>query len=294
MSYNNIGNVYHKQNNYEGALKNYFTSLQIRETIGDLNGIATSNNNIASVCAFQGNYTEALKNYFAALKIREEIGDKHGIASCLISLGSVNTKLNKLDDAQSYLKKGLALSKEIGSKDWIRDVYLDLAILDSTRGDFKGAYDNHKLYILYRDDIDNEETKKKTIQSQMTYDFEKKEAVADAEHKKELENQEAIAKEKNRKQKLIITFVIAGLFLVLIFAGFIFRSLRITRKQKDIIEQQKNLVEEQKEVVEQQKLIVEEHQKDIIDSIRYARRIQRSLLPTEKYIDKNLNRLNRS
>jgi len=36
---------------------------------------------------------------------------------------------------------------------------------------------------------------------------------------------------------------------------------------------------------------VEEHQKEIIDSITYARRIQRSLLPTEKYIDKNLNRL---
>ena len=54
---------------------------------------------------------------------------------------------------------------------------------------------------------------------------------------------------------------------------------------------QKNVVEQQKQEVELQKNIVEEHQKEIIDSITYARRIQRSLLPTEKYIEKNMNRL---
>ena len=75
------------------------------------------------------------------------------------------------------------------------------------------------------------------------------------------------------------------------FAGFIFRSLRTTRKQKELIEQQKELVEFQKLEVEQQKLIVEEHQKEIIDSITYARRIQQSLLPTEKYIENSFKRL---
>jgi hypothetical protein len=111
----------------------------------------------------------------------------------------------------------------------------------------------------------------------MTYDFEKKEAVETAEHKKELENQQTLSAEKSRKQKIVLFLVSCFLVLVLVFAGFIFRSLHITRKQKAIIEDQK--------------LLVEEKQKEIIDSITYARRIQRSLLPTEKYIDKNLKRL---
>ena len=81
------------------------------------------------------------------------------------------------------------------------------------------------------------------------------------------------------------------LILVIIFAVYVFRSLRITRKQKDIIENQKLLVEQQKSEVEEQKNKVEEHQKAIVDSIKYARRIQRSLLPTEKYIEKSVNRL---
>ena len=90
---------------------------------------------------------------------------------------------------------------------------------------------------------------------------------------------------------MILLFVGCGLLLVIIFAGFIFRSLRITRKQKDTIEMQKSIVEQQKREVEQQKNLVEEHQREIIDSITYARRIQRSLLPTAKYIEKNINRL---
>ena len=46
----------------------------------------------------------------------------------------------------------------------------------------------------------------------------------------------------------------------------------------------------EKQLVEQ-KALIEEKQKEIIDSIRYARRIQRSQLPNEKYIDKTLERM---
>jgi hypothetical protein len=41
----------------------------------------------------------------------------------------------------------------------------------------------------------------------------------------------------------------------------------------------------------QQKHLIEEKQKEIIDSIRYARRIQRSQMPNEKFIEKTIERL---
>ncbi|MGZ3864009.1 MAG: hypothetical protein ACXVPN_12945 [Bacteroidia bacterium] len=41
----------------------------------------------------------------------------------------------------------------------------------------------------------------------------------------------------------------------------------------------------------EQKMLIEEKQKEIIDSIRYARRIQRSQMPNEKFIEKTLDRL---
>jgi len=301
-AYNNIGNIYNEQKKYDKALENYMASLEIKKRIGDEKGVGSTTNNISSVYTNQAELetdplvrelklNKALEYCSISLAIREAFGDKPGIASVFNNMGIIYTKQKKYVLAEEYLNKSKAISHEIGYKEYLRETYFALSELNNVKGNYKSAYENHKLYILYRDSLDNEETRKKTIQTQMTYDFEKKEAVAAAEHKKELENQELIADEKSRKQRLVLILVSCFLVLVVLFAGFVFRSLRITKKQKRIIELQKEIVEQQKQEVEQQKTIVEEHQKEIIDSITYARRIQRSLLPTEKYIDKNLNRL---
>ena len=46
-----------------------------------------------------------------------------------------------------------------------------------------------------------------------------------------------------------------------------------------------------RKLITQQKLLIEEKQKEVIDSINYAKRIQQSQLPTEKYIGRVLSRI---
>ena len=46
--------------------------------------------------------------------------------------------------------------------------------------------------------------------------------------------------------------------------------------------------------LEHQKYIVEEKQKEILDSIHYAKRIQTALITSERYISKTLIKLNRN
>ncbi|OFX32750.1 MAG: hypothetical protein A2X08_06805 [Bacteroidetes bacterium GWA2_32_17] len=305
--YNNIGLIYFYQNKYSEALNNYYISLRMSEELEDDNRIGNAYNNIGGVFYEQKKYNDALTNYFASLKIGENIHDKVSISSSLVNIGDVYTTLKKYNEAKDYLIKAKELSAEIGYIENLRITYYCLSTLDSSKADYKGAYENHKLYILYRDSLDNEETRKKTIQTQMTYEFEKKEAVAFAEHKKELENQKALAKEKSRKQNIVILFVVSGLLLVLIFAGYIFRSLRITKKQKKTIEEQKvevdmkNLqlnqqneeirtqrdeieaqrdeITTQRDLVTIQKEHIEEIHKEVTDSINYAKRIQEAVLP---------------
>jgi len=272
-SYSNIGNVYAEQGNYSEALKNYFTCLRIKESLGDKAGQANPYNNIGNVYYFQSNYTEALKYFFVSLKIRESIGDKDGTADSYGNIGEVFFKQKKYKEAEDYLNKSKELSREIGYKENLRNAYNSLSELDSARGNFKDAYENYKQYILYRDSLINEDNTKKTVQLQMTYEFEKKEAA----QKAETDKQSAVTAAENKRQKIVIWSVIAVLLLVIVFAGFIFRALRITRKQKQIIEEQKKKVEEK--------------QKEILDSIHYAKRIQNALLPTEKYIERTFNRL---
>jgi hypothetical protein len=107
----------------------------------------------------------------------------------------------------------------------------------------------------------------------MKYEFEKK-AAADsvrvAEERKVVSAQ--LSQEKTQRYALY-----GGLSIVLLFAVVVFQRFRISQKQKKIIEHQKH--------------VVEEKQKEVLDSIYYARRIQRALITNEKYIKKNLNNL---
>jgi hypothetical protein len=70
----------------------------------------------------------------------------------------------------------------------------------------------------------------------------------------------------------------------MIFAGFMFNRFKVTQRQKGIIELQKTEVEKQKH-------LVEEKQKEILDSIYYAKRIQVAQIPTENRVEQVLSRL---
>ena len=208
--------------------------------------------------------TKALDYCEKSLKIREELSDKKGMATSLMSMGRIYLAQKKYELADKYCKRSLLMAKEIGFPIEIRNAEFTLYRIAEAKGDFKGAFEHVKQYILYRDSVNNESTRKASIKNQLKYEYEKKEAVI----KEQQEKERAVAEEKDRFQKIVIASVVLGLLLVLVFAAFVFRSLRITRNQK---------------------IIIEEKQKEILDSIHYAKRIQSSLLPTEKYISNVLD-----
>ena len=63
--------------------------------------------------------------------------------------------------------------------------------------------------------------------------------------------------------------------------------LRITNKQKKVIEIKSRETEEQKKVVEERNKIIEEKNKDISDSITYAKRLQDAILPPLSIVKKH-------
>ncbi|MCH7979073.1 MAG: aminotransferase class V-fold PLP-dependent enzyme [Acidobacteria bacterium] len=74
-----------------------------------------------------------------------------------------------------------------------------------------------------------------------------------------------------------------------------YNQFRVTQKQKTVIESQKTEVEKQKvladdhwHLAEKQKAIVEEKNKEILDSINYARRIQSAILPPARVVKEYL------
>ncbi len=264
-SFNSIGILYKNKGNTDLALEYYNKSLKIREELGDKLGIAISYNNIGSIYNIKGDWTKALGFFNKSLKIKKELNDKESLSTSYNNIGGILFNQKKYLLARNYVDSSLTLAKELGFPYNIANAERLISQIDSGLGNYDQAFEHYKQFIIYRDSINNEGTRKASIKSQLKYEFEKKEAVV----KEKQEKERVIVEERNRFQKIVIVSVILGLLLVLIFAGFIFRSLKITK---------------------QQKLIIEEKQKEILDSIRYAKRIQTSLLPSEKYLRKYLNR----
>jgi tetratricopeptide (TPR) repeat protein len=279
-SYNNLGATYKEMGNYEEALRNHFLALGIRQEIGYKRGIAYSLHNIAAVYLIQEKYAEALNNELEVIRIRKETGDRYNTCATMIVIAQILQQEKKPGLAIRYLDSSLIIAKQLGARELIANTYQGLAAADSMRGDLNNAFDHYKQSVLYNDTLNNEENTRNSVRIQMRYEFNQKQAADSVRTAEEKRVSDAELKGEQVKRYGLY----GGLFLLLAFAGFLFNRWRITQRQKKMIEDQKMIVDEQKKVIE-------EKTKDILDSIYYARRIQRALLPTEKYIVACLDRI---
>lgn len=223
-SFLNIGIVYFALGNYAEAKKNYLEAKKMYEELGDKNEVALAYNHIGLIYKNQQKYTDALQNYFAALKIQEEVGDKEGIAVSYYNIGTVHVEEGRARQGEEWLLKALQLAKEIGIKTTIQDAYMSLSRADSAQGDYRNAFENYKMYIIYRDSIANKENTEKIIQQKMQYEFDKKETQSRAE--------QALTNKELQTQKLVRNGFIGGFAVVLLFALLFLGQRNKIKKEK--------------------------------------------------------------
>lgn len=265
LSLNNIGLIYYTQGKTREALARYTRGLTLQEELNDLWGTSLLLNNIALCYYAQGDINRSMDYHFKSLNQKRTVYDLSGMSSSMNNIATLYHLQKKNREGKVYADSALRIAVQIGYPEHISNAAKTLSRIDSALGDMTGAFVHYKQHIRYRDSIANVQTRRAATRNQLKYEFDKKTAVLREQQEKE----RALAKEQNRVQQIIILCVAGGLVLVLGFAVFVFRSLRTTRRQKRIIE---------------------EKQREILDSIHYARRIQRSLLPTEKYIARSLIR----
>lgn len=136
---------------------------------------------------------------------------------------------------------------------------------------YKGKHDFEKALMYYlnydriADSIVNDENRLQLAKSQVEYEFSKKEEMLGLQ----AEKKEIQFEEETKRSRIIIGSVIAILGIALFFGYMVFKSLKLEKLAKATVLEQKE--------------IIEEKQKEIIDSITYAKRIQEAILPPENY-----------
>jgi len=275
---NNIGSVYFNQEKYALALENYQQSFAISKKIGDTEGVGISYSNFGSVYFSQKKYQLALDFHEKALKIKQKMSDLHGQSVTLNEIGKVYDHMGNLKQAIIYSKKALNIAKKIGAKELESDANLALSKMYDKKGNKSAAYIYYKKHIELRDSLVNEESKKKDLRNELNFEFQKQHFTDSlAQVKKDEIALQEIEKEKvktDAQKKLTYGFSFAFI-IMLVLSLFIFKEYKAKKKANQIILKQK-------EEVETQSHIISEKNKDITDSINYAKSIQTALLTEDE------------
>jgi serine phosphatase RsbU (regulator of sigma subunit) len=125
------------------------------------------------------------------------------------------------------------------------------------------------------------------IHQEFKYEYDKRAAVDSIKHAEENKVQKAEIEKIDAELKVkrhIQIMLVVGLAMFLIFSVFIYNRFKVTSAQNKIIEKQKNEVEQKKLEAELQRSLVEAKNREIVDSITYAKRLQDAILPPDKLI----------
>ncbi len=312
--YTNLGNVYWELDQKSKAAELFERSVKLNRLISNEEGAAATLANLAGLYNLSGDLLKAQKCQSEALQIYKRINLREGIASCYTSIGLGFRQKKMNDSAAYYYKMAMAISEELGDKltfgngilalgqmkleekkpreaialfkrgeevvsgvgnyESIKAFCLALSNAYFDVGDFKNSVLAHRRYTYIKDSIFNIENSKVLSDLKTKYEVDKKEAELSAKANVEKENLRIVAEIDKQKRNGVILSIVMVLIVVLIFSLLLFKRFKLTQKQKKIIELQKIVVEEQK-------LLVEEKQKELSDSINYAKRIQSSFMATE-------------
>ena len=257
---------------------------------------ATTDELLGKIYLQKGKTEKAYEYFSKSLEINEELGYQFGIANTLVYLSDYHIKMGDYDEAETNLTRAIEIAVNIGAKTSQRDIYEMFSNLYYVQENYEKAMDYYVNYIELKDSLFNKEIDEKITRLNIQYEFEQKQ-----------KEQEIINQAKIQRQKTISYFFIVAFILMIILAIVIFKSYKnkqkanklladknseIIRKnamlnqQKEEIETQRDEIEQQRDHVILQRDKISTQNNQITQSIRYARRIQKAVLPPQEFINK--------
>lgn len=263
-NYLNIGVAYDGLKMPEKAKLYYEKGLQKAREEKSHDDIATALNNLGTWYFYRKEYRKSIPYLKEAIAECDSIPDISGKAWVMANLGSSYTNIGKLDSSYHYLYRANEIAKNFPYPHLVQSIHEKLEVNYTLDKNWEKAYRSAKIAEHMRDSLQNSDVQKASLRKKLEYDHELETAT--------LKLKEEEQEKRNAQQRL---FFITILGLTAIFLFLLYRRLRETRKQKEIINQQK--------------IVVEQKQKEVLDSIAYAKHLQQTILPTPDQLSKAFN-----
>jgi serine phosphatase RsbU (regulator of sigma subunit)/Flp pilus assembly protein TadD len=281
---NNIAAALHNQQKNKEAKEYYLQAVQVNKENNNAGNLGYNYMNLASIEVEEGNMQKAVGYNSMARELIEKEGDKYSLVQILWQAADFELEMKHIDKGVAILEKATRLSRETGSPLILERTLKQLAGAYFLKGDYKNSAASYQEYIITKDSIVNEEVRKAVTQKQMRFEFDKQllsDSIQAAVKENFLQQKIEAGEKESALQRKMLFISFGALLLVLGLAFVIYRSYKQNKKASKIISIQK-------EKVEEQKLFLEIKNKEIVDSINYAKSIQEAILPAEKTLDQLL------
>ena len=266
INYNNMATCYQKLNQFSSAQTYLQKSLILRQEVSDTIGMAMAYHNIGINHQLTNDNDSAIYFFNKSLSYLSNMSENIGHAYNYLELGNTLLQKAKLREAEVYLLSSLRISERSELEGVKVEVYKYLSELYEKQNDFKKAFNYQNLYLGSKENVESDESKNEILKKELEYDFAKRQEL----QRKDAENKQAIADAEIRSQKKLTTGAVIALLILSGLIVIVFRSNNQKRKANSIISKQKELVEQKN--------------KEILDSINYAKYIQNALLPSDSFI----------
>ena len=278
-TYNNLAGVFLETNQSDSALYYFSLGENIYLKANYKRGLGTNAYYSGYTYLQLKKYSKALTYFLKATDIYKETGNLSELPNILICVAEAYEKLNQNDKALDYGLQSLKQAEENKSDLDKKEAYKILKDIYETKGDFKTALNYYSKYVTIKDSLLTTESSQQMADMQTKYETVKKD-----DENKLLQETNLVAQKTIQQQKYIAVAIGIICLLIIVFAINVYRSSRLRQKANIELARKNNLIEHQKKEVEHQKEMVDEKQKEILDSIHYAKRIQRAVITSDSYI----------
>lgn len=261
--YGNLGATYMELGDTLKAETAFRRSHYFSVKYDNTRALASSYDHLAIIEFWKGNTDTALAYFRKAIALSYIIESGQAVSESCYHIGNAFNELGMYDSALHYLSQGVRIAEEI------RDIYtMDNYYEEISRSYEKtGRLDSALFYY-----------KKMQATRDTMFDMNKSNIVNEMRVEIENERQQkenALLIEQAEKKDLILYASIVLGVLILLLGIVAFNRYLVKKRSAQLLEKQKEEILEQKE-------IIEEKNKDITDSIVYAKRIQNAILPSDE------------
>jgi serine phosphatase RsbU (regulator of sigma subunit) len=214
-----------------------------------------------------GDYEKSIENFKKSNAIFIRDKDYFNLAEGYNGIGQNYLELKNADKTIENAQHAINLSLEHNYQQSIGTSYYLLAKAYSLKKDYIKAFSYLEKYSIITDSIYNEKNSRSINEMSAKYESDKKELMIGS-----LEKDKALSNEKLEQEKKFKIYLIVFCLMVAGFAFFLFRS-NVEKKKTN-----NELSHAYKEI--------ETKNKEIQDSINYAKRIQEAMLPEVSLLQK--------